>query len=146
MSKNPDIHITDTLAIPLSELSFQFSRSGGPGGQHVNRSATQVELTFDVAGSPHLDEAQRARVMAALKSYIDSRGVLHLTSQTTRSQHRNRADVIERFQRLMQRALHIPKRRRPTRPPPRVKEERLQAKHHQSLIKQRRRQKGLNSE
>ena len=97
--------------IPSAELSFQFSRSSGPGGQHVNRTASQVELTFDVLHSPSLDEARRARVLSKLKSYIDTRGVRHLTSQTTRSQRRNRAEVIERFTLLLQRALHVPKRR-----------------------------------
>lgn len=135
MPKETDVPITATLIIPLSELHFQFSRSGGPGGQHVNRSATQVELTFDVAGSRSLDETQRTRVASALRSYIDTRGVLHLTSQTTRSQFRNRAEVIERFQRLMQQALHIPKRRRPTRPPRQAKERRLEEKHHKGLTK-----------
>ncbi len=130
--------ITDTVAIPLAELHFQFSRSGGPGGQHVNRSETQVELSFDVASSPSLNDEQRARVLTVLKSYIDSRGVLHLTVQTTRSQHRNRAEAIERFQHLMRQALHIPKRRRPTRPPPQAKEQRLEEKRRRSSIKQRR--------
>jgi ribosome-associated protein len=136
MPPDSDLHITDDLVIPLSELHFQFSRSGGPGGQHVNRSATQVELIFDVSGSPSLTEAQRARILAQLKSYIDTRGTLHMTSQTTRSQHRNRLEVIERFQQMLQRALHIPKRRRPTRPPPQVKEQRLSKKRRKGTIKQ----------
>jgi ribosome-associated protein len=135
MAPDTFLPITDTVTIPLAELHFRFSRSGGPGGQHVNRSETQVELTFDVANSPNLNDAQRGRVLAALNSYIDSRGVLHLTAQTTRSQHRNRAEVIERFQRLMQQALHLPKRRRPTRPPPQVKERRLAEKRHRSAVK-----------
>src|SRR5215218_2909267 len=101
MADDSVLTITKTLEIPLSELHFQFSRSGGPGGQHVNRSATQVELTFDVAGSPCLNDTQRARILAALRSYIDTRGTLHLSSQTTRSQHRNRAEVIARFQGLL---------------------------------------------
>jgi ribosome-associated protein len=138
MSQEPFLPITDAVRIPLAETHFQFSRSGGPGGQHVNRSETQVELTFDVSSSPSLDEAQRVRVLNALKSYIDSRGVLHLTAQTTRSQHRNRAEVIERFQRLMQQALHIPKRRSPSRPPPQAKEQRLAEKRRRSTLKERR--------
>jgi ribosome-associated protein len=136
MSSDTALHITNELVVPLSELHFQFSRSGGPGGQHVNRSATQVELTFDVAGSPSLNDTQRARILAALRSSIDTRGTLHLSSQTTRSQHRNRAEVIARFQGLLQRALHTPKPRRPTRPPLQAKEQRLAAKHHKSVIKQ----------
>jgi ribosome-associated protein len=138
MSSDTALHITNELVIPLSELHFQFSRSGGPGGQHVNRSATQVELTFDVAGSPSLNEAQRARILAALRSYIDTRGTLHLTSQTTRSQHRNRAEVTARLQGLLQRALHTPKPRRPTRPPPQTKEQRLAEKRHKGMIKKAR--------
>jgi len=139
MLPNTDLRITETVTIPLAELHFQFSRSGGPGGQHVNRTASQVELTFDVLASPNLNEAQRARVLARLKSYVDTRGILHLTSQTTRSQHRNRAEVIERFTSLLQRALHVPKRRIPTRPSPQAEARRLAAKQRTSAIKQRRR-------
>jgi ribosome-associated protein len=141
MADDVPLKITETLSIPPNELHFQFSRSGGPGGQHVNRSATQVELTFDVMHSPSLSEAQRARILSALKTYIDGRGTLHLSAQTTRSQHRNRAEVIERFQRLLQRALHVPKRRVPTRPPPQAKEQRLSEKRRTSLIKEGRARK-----
>jgi ribosome-associated protein len=133
------IQITETVAIPSTELHFQFSRSGGPGGQHVNRTASQVELTFDVLNSPSLDEAQRARVLSKLKSYIDTRGVLHLTSQTTRSQHRNRTEVVERFVLLLQRALHVPKRRIPTKPSAAAEARRLAEKQRTSVIKQQRR-------
>ena len=139
MLPNTDLPITETVTIPLVELHFQFSRSSGPGGQHVNRTASQVELTFDVLGSPSLNEAQRARVLSKLKSYIDTRGILHLTSQTTRSQHRNRTEVTERFTTLLQRALHVPKRRIPTRPSPQAEARRLAAKQRTSAIKQRRR-------
>jgi ribosome-associated protein len=134
-----DIQITETVAIAPGELHFQFSRSSGPGGQHVNRTASQVELTFDVLHSPSLHEAQRARVLSKLKSYIDTRGVLHLTSQTTRSQHRNRAEVVERFTLLLQRALYVPKRRIPTRPSAAAEERRLAAKQRTSVTKQQRR-------
>jgi ribosome-associated protein len=146
MADDSSLNITDTLEIPLAELHFQFSRSGGPGGQHVNRSATQVELTFDVADSPSLTDPQRARILSRLKSYIDTRGVLHLTSQTTRSQHRNRAEVVERFQDILQRALHIPKRRVATRPPPQVKERRLAEKRRRSTIKEERARKQREAE
>jgi len=134
-----DIQITETVAIPPTELHFQFSRSSGPGGQHVNRTASQVELTFDVLGSSSLNEAQRARVLSKLKSYIDTRGILHLTSQTTRSQHRNRDEVVERFALLLQRALHVPKRRIPTRPSAAAEARRLAEKQRTRVIKQQRR-------
>lgn len=139
MADQPDLPVTDAVTIPLSELQFHFSRSGGPGGQHVNRAATQVELTFDVQQSASLNEAQRARVLGRLKSAIDSRGVLHLTCQTTRSQFRNRAEVTERFQHLLRQALHVPKRRRPTRPSRAAVERRMQEKRRVAGIKQERR-------
>ncbi len=139
MPPDTDIQITETVAIAPTELLFQYSRSSGPGGQHVNRTASQVELTFDVLGSPSLNEAQRARVLSKLKSYIDTRGVLHLTSQTTRSQHRNRAEVVERFALLLQRALHVPKRRIPTRPSAAAEARRLAEKQRTGVIKQQRR-------
>jgi ribosome-associated protein len=105
-----------------------------------------VELTFDVANSSSLNEAQRTRILSRLKSYIDTRGILHLSSQTTRSQHRNRAEVIERFQGLLQQALHIPKRRVPTRPPPKAKEQRLAEKRRKSTIKEGRTRKWPEAE
>ncbi len=134
-----DLRITDTVTIPLSELRFRFARSGGPGGQHANRSATQVELLFDVAHSPSLTAAQRERVLARLGSRVDGDGVLHLVSETHRSQRRNREEVVERFVDLMRQGLQVPKRRRPTRVPRAVREARLVAKRRRSAIKRRRR-------
>jgi ribosome-associated protein len=132
------LRITNTLTIPLSQLRFRFTRSSGPGGQHVNRSATRVELLFDVAGSPSLTEAQRERVLKTLASYIDSEGVLHLASQTFRSQLRNREEVVERFRMLMHEAMRIPKRRRPTRPSRAARERRLTSKRRRSELKRQR--------
>ncbi len=131
--------INETVRIPLAELHYQFVRSSGPGGQHVNRSATQVELTFNLAGSPSLSDEQKARARAALKSYVDQDGVLHLASQTWRSQLRNREEVTARFVKLMRRALRVPKKRRPTRPTAASKERRLEAKRRRSVIKRERR-------
>jgi ribosome-associated protein len=132
------LRITNNLTIPLSDLRFRFARSSGPGGQHVNRSATRVELLFDVMGSPSLTEAQRERALKALAPYIDSDGVLHLVSQTFRSQLRNREDVVERFQTLMRKAMRVPKRRRPTRPSRAAQERRLASKRRRSEIKRQR--------
>ena len=134
-----ELVITAAVRIPLAELRYQFVRSSGPGGQHVNRSATQVELTFDLAGSPHLSEAQKARARTALKSYVDKDGVLHLASQVSRSQLQNREDVTSRFVELMRRALRVPKKRRPTRPSAASKERRLETKRRRSGIKRERR-------
>jgi ribosome-associated protein len=132
------LRITNTLTIPLSEFRFRFTQSSGPGGQHVNRSATRVELLFDVAGSHSLTDAQRERALRALAPYIDSRGVLHLVSQTFRSQLRNREEVVGRFQTLMRKAMRVPKRRRPTRPSRAAQERRLASKRHRSELKRQR--------
>ena len=132
------LRITNTLTIPLSELRFRFARSSGPGGQHVNRSATRVELFFDVASSPSLTEAQRERALKALAPYIDSEGVLHLVSQTFRSQLRNREEVMERFRTLMHKTMRVPKQRRPTQPSRAAKERRLASKRRRSEIKRQR--------
>ena len=130
--------INSELAIPLSELQFHFVRSSGPGGQHVNRSATQVELTFDVANSPSLTEEQRQRVLLSLRNRIDSRGVLHITNQTLRSQHQNREEAMARFCELLRRALRTPRARRPTRPSAAARERRLTQKRERSEIKRSR--------
>jgi ribosome-associated protein len=139
MSEENELVINETVKIPLAELHFQFVRSSGPGGQHVNRSATQVELAFDLAGSPSLDDAQKARARTALKSYVDQDGLVHLASQTFRSQVQNREDVTARFVELMRRALRVPKKRRPTRPTAASKERRLESKRRRSGIKRERR-------
>ena len=129
------------LAIPLDELRLKFVRSGGPGGQHVNTSSTQVELTFDVGASPSLDEDQRQRILQKLAHLIDGRGVLHLTSQGSRSQHRNREDVVERLTALLKAALHVQRPRRPTRPTARAKAKRLETKRQHGAIKRDRQQR-----
>jgi ribosome-associated protein len=129
------LRINKQLTIPRAELTFRFSRSSGPGGQHVQKSSTRVELLFDVANSPSLTESQRARVLERLGSYLDSSGVLHLTSQSERSQLRNREEVVTRFQSLMHQALKRRKRRKPTHPTATSKEERLRKKKKRSEVK-----------
>jgi ribosome-associated protein len=133
------LHIIADLSIPLDDLKFRFVRSSGPGGQHVNKAATRVELTFDVAGSPSLNEAQRQRILTALKNAIDSEGILHVESQSTRSQLRNRQETIERFQAMLRHALKPRKSRRPTRPTAASKERRLEEKKRRSATKRTRR-------
>ena len=130
--------IQEGLEIPLAELTFRFSRSGGPGGQHVNRSETRVELLFDVARSPSLSEAQREQLLRNLAPYLDRRGVLHLVSGASRSQHENRQEVVRRFVRLLQQGLRQRRRRIPTRPHPASVARRLEAKRRRSLLKRER--------
>lgn len=134
-----DLYINAQLSIPSDEITFQFSRSGGPGGQNVNRTATQVELRFDVEGSPSLTAEQKALMRHRLRSYIDTRGVLHLFSQATSSQMRNREEVLARFQYLVQQSLHVARKRIATRPSRSARETRLESKRRHSLTKRSRR-------
>ncbi len=133
------LQINSELTIPLAEFTFRTSRSSGPGGQHAQKSSTRVELLFDVANSPSLAGAQRTRILEQLASYIDTAGVLHLVSQSERSQLRNKEEVIARFQTLMRKALRRRKRRRPTRPTRASRERRLKEKKRRSEAKQLRR-------
>jgi ribosome-associated protein len=132
------LQIDDRVAIPRSELSFRFSRSSGPGGQHVQKSSTRVELLFDLANSPSLTDAQRARVLRRLAGHVDSAGILHLVAQSERSQWQNREEVVARFEGLMRKALKRRKRRRPTQPTAASKERRLRRKRRRSEIKRER--------
>jgi ribosome-associated protein len=127
--------INDELTIPLAELQFRFSRSSGPGGQHVQKSSTRVELFFDVVGSPSLTDAQRVRLSDRLGGYVDSAGVLHLVAQSERSQLRNREEVVVRFQSLLRMALRRRKHRRPTKPTLASREQRLRQKRGRSQVK-----------
>jgi len=139
MGKSQTLKITAGLEVPLSELRLKFSRSGGPGGQHVNRSATRVELLFDVAGSPSLSDDQRRRVLSRLGTYLSKDGMLRLVCQTHRSQKQNRDEVLGRFAALMRAALAPRRARRPTRPTAASRERRLAAKRHRSRLKRLRR-------
>lgn len=129
------IRITGGVAVPRSELTFRATRGGGPGGQHVNTSATRVELTWDVANTTALTEEQRARVLQKLANRIDESGTLRLVASENRSQHQNREAVTARFQDLLAWALRTPRPRKRTRSPKAAKEKRLKQKKHRSEVK-----------
>jgi ribosome-associated protein len=133
------IVVNEALSIPRAEVRYQASRSGGPGGQHVNTSSTRVELEFDVDRSPSLDDTQRAAIRERLANRISADGVLRLGSRTSRSQYRNREDVTARFQKLLAEALRERKPRKKTKVPRAVKEARLQAKKRRAHTKKQRR-------
>jgi ribosome-associated protein len=128
MDDDARIVVDDAVTIPRVELTYRATRAGGPGGQHVNTSSTRVELSWDVAASAAITDDQRARIRKKLAKRIGQDGVLRLTDAGTRSQHRNRERVTERFRTMIARALEQPKPRKRTRPPQRVKEERLREK------------------
>lgn len=139
MAEDALLAINDALWIPRAELAYRATRSGGPGGQHVNTSSTRVELAWDVAGSPSLSDAQRALIREKLANRISGEGVLQLSASEHRSQHQNREAVTERFVELVRQALVVPKKRKKTRPSKAAREARLHAKRHRSEIKRRRR-------
>jgi ribosome-associated protein len=127
------LRITPTLRVPLSELQFKFTPSGGPGGQHANKVNTRVELRFDVATSTALGPRQRSRLLDRLGPEV------RVVADDERSQARNRQVAMDRFRQRMAAALHVDKPRRPTKPSRGAKERRLEAKRHLSERKRNRR-------
>jgi ribosome-associated protein len=138
MNIENQVVINEELVIPGSELTFSFSTSGGPGGQHANKAETRVTLIFNVANSPALTENQRKLLLARLRNRIASDGTLKISTSTSRSQVANRQEAIARFQSLLARALRPRKRRRPTKPSRAAVERRLEAKRRHSQRKQER--------
>jgi ribosome-associated protein len=136
---NPVHHIHPLVNIPPAELRFRTSRSGGPGGQNVNKLETRVELLFDVARSPSLSEDQKNIILSALASRIDAEGILHISSQKSRSQWENKQIVIEKLAVLLSSALRVRKKRVKTAPTRGSKERRVQSKKKHSKKKQMRR-------
>ena len=136
------LQVTPELYLPLAELEYRASRSGGPGGQHVNTSSTRIEVWWDVAGSPSLSPEQRAQLLARLKSRLDSAGRLRLVSSGSRSQLRNREDVTARLQSVLAAALAVRKKRKVTKPSRAAKAARLEAKRRRAATKRNRRAPG----
>jgi ribosome-associated protein len=130
------IRILDGLSIPEGEISFTASRSGGPGGQNVNKVSSRVTLSFDVAGSAFLSGEQKHKIRSRLATRINKDGVLRIVSQRTRSQEMNRADAMERFADLVRRALTPTQPRIKTRPPAAAKARRVDEKKKRSAIKE----------
>jgi len=111
-----DLPVARGVVIPASELEIRASRAGGPGGQHVNTTASKVELRWDVRRTSALSDVQRARVLEALANRITDDGILVLQGSEHRSQHRNREAVLARLRTLVADALVPPRERRATRP------------------------------
>jgi len=131
--------VTPALSIPLAEILIRATTSSGPGGQHVNRSSTRVEVVWNVAGSSVLTEAQRSRLVLRLESRLDSEGNLRVVASDHRSQLRNRTEALERLAAVVARALAVPKARRATRPTRASKERRLESKKRRGDTKRERR-------
>jgi ribosome-associated protein len=128
-----DLRVTRTVTVPRAELEVRFSPSGGPGGQHANRSATRAEVRFDVEASSAFSDEQRARVVERLGS------VVRIVADDERSQARNRALAEQRLVERLRAALHVPRQRRPTRPTRSSVEQRIAGKKRRSETKSTRR-------
>ncbi|MGK5554136.1 alternative ribosome rescue aminoacyl-tRNA hydrolase ArfB [Actinomadura kijaniata] len=135
----PDqIPVRGSFSVPESELSWRFSRSSGPGGQHVNTSATAAELSFDVANSPSIPEPLRDRALHRLAHRL-VRGVLTIRAEEHRSQQRNRDAARARLAALLAEATAPPpKKRVPKKIPRSLNERRLQNKKRRSEVKKQR--------
>lgn len=135
MADSPWIAIGTRLRIPKTEVSYHATRSGGPGGQHVNTSSTRIELWWNLDASPALSDAQRALLHDRLGPRLDGEGWLRLVESGSRSQLRNKESVTERFASLLHQALRPPKLRKPTKVPKIQKLRRLQSKKSRSAVK-----------
>jgi len=127
------------IRIPEAELSFEFMRSSGPGGQNVNKVETAVRLLFDVGQSSSITDEVRARLMRLAGRKMGKDGILRIQARRFRTQEANRRDALERLSELIKRASTAPKVRRKTRPPRSVNERRLEYKRRASRIKEKRR-------
>jgi len=133
------IRVTETVIIPRSELIARATRSGGPGGQHVNTSSTRIEITWDVLRTRALSDDERARVVPRLGARLSEEGTVRVVASDSRSQRQNRERAEARLGDLIRRALALPKARKRTRVPRRAVEARLEGKRrHRERKRQRR--------
>jgi ribosome-associated protein len=134
-----DLDVGRGVVIPASEIAVRFSRSGGPGGQNVNKRDTRVEVSFDVANTESLSSTMRRRALGRLRGRLDAKGRLRVVSSAERSQARNRERAVEILRLQLADALRPPPPPRvATRPSKAAKEKRLESKHRRGRTKQQR--------
>lgn len=131
------LRVTRQLSIPLSELTWRFTTSGGPGGQHANRAHSRAEVSFDIAHSPSLGPRQRSRLLARLGPSVRT------GSSQERSQRRNRDRALDRLADKLRAALRVEPARVATAPSPAARRRRLEDKKHRSATKRERSRRDL---
>ena len=137
------IKVTSNISIPEDELVFKVSRSGGPGGQNVNKVNTRVTLFFDVGNCESLSDAQKRRILTRLRTRADKNGVLRVVSQKHRTQRANREAAIERLQGLLTDAIETRPVRKETKIPYAVNQRRLEEKRRRSMLKKQRAKRNM---
>ena len=136
-----DLEVTPTVLIKRAELIERATRSGGPGGQHVNTSSTRIEIVWNVDRTTALDDVQRARVRERLGGRVDADGDVRVVASDSRSQLRNRDEAESKLVALIRRALAVPKTPRATRPTAASVAKRLDEKRRRSRVKAERRRR-----
>lgn len=131
-----DLEINKDIVIPSAELTMKASRSGGPGGQHANKTSTRVTLHWALADSEAISAGQRARLMVKLATHINTDGELWVHSGESRSQHRNREDARKKLAELVRKGLKNPKRRKKTKPSRRSQRRRVEEKRRRGRVKE----------
>lgn len=129
------IEATSRISLHEDEIICRAARASGPGGQHVNKTSSAIELRFDVRNSPSLDEGTKARLEKLAGSRLNQNGVLVIFAQNHRTPALNRDDALERLLDLVRKAAHVPKKRRPTKPTKASQVRRVDSKARRGAIK-----------
>ena len=137
-----NLSIKNGISIPDNELEITASRSGGPGGQHVNKSDTRITVRWNIKKTVALNEKQKERVLENLQSRVTSDGDFIIHSSESRSQKQNKESALARLAKEIRKALYVPKKRMKTRVPKSAKESRLREKTQRSKIKKLRGKNG----
>lgn len=137
-----DLEIKNGIVIPANELAITAARSGGAGGQHVNKTETKIIIRWNIKNSSALNDIQKERVLKNLESKITKEGEIVVSNSESRSQQQNKENAKRNLAKIISKALIVPKKRMKTKVPKKEKEKRLQEKKRRSMIKQMRKEWG----